>query len=146
MTQCFFLFVPGVTAAVWASEPRRGNLGLTRIDARLDFGELELMEVPRSFHLGGDREQVGEGVVLASVMVMGSPWPPAIAMAMAMAMAIHSQHGLQRPLQQKTIFAYWAASPVQGASLGYCGICFARLFKRTFYLQVRVVTRDDYSS
>ena len=32
----------------------------------------------------------------------------------------------QRPLQQKTIFAYWAASPAQGAALGYCGICFAR--------------------
>ena len=28
----------------------------------------------------------------------------------------------QRPLQQKTMFAYWAASPAQGAALGYCGI------------------------
>ena len=29
----------------------------------------------------------------------------------------------QRPLQQKTILAYWAASPARGAALGYHGIC-----------------------
>ena len=28
----------------------------------------------------------------------------------------------QRPLEQKMIFAYWAASPAQGEALGYCGI------------------------